>query len=69
MLSEAGEPFADLIFADPPFNIRYKNDKVKKKNYIAWTEEWMTVCKKVLKPHGSFFPQNLRQSSPFSQTE
>lgn len=53
------EPFADLIFADPPFNIGYKYDKyydkVKRKNYIAWTREWMSVCKKVLKPHGSFY--------------
>jgi len=59
VLGKAGEPFADLIFADPPFNIGYKYDKyydkVKKKNYIAWTKDWMSICKKVLKPHGSFY--------------
>jgi DNA modification methylase len=59
ILGEVGEPFADLIFADPPFNIGYKYDKyydkVKGKNYIAWTKEWMGVCKKVLKPNGSFY--------------
>ena len=59
VLSEIGEPFADLIFADPPFNIGYKYDKyydkIKSKNYIAWTKDWMTICKKVLKPHGSFY--------------
>jgi site-specific DNA-methyltransferase (adenine-specific) len=59
VLSKVREPFADLIFADPPFNIGYKYDKyydkVKKKNYIGWTKEWMTVCKKVLKPTGSFY--------------
>jgi len=59
VLSEIHEPFADLIFADPPFNIGYKYDKyydkVKKKNYIAWTKDWMAICKKVLKPHGSFY--------------
>ncbi|MBA7628868.1 DNA adenine methyltransferase YhdJ [subsurface metagenome] len=53
------KPFADLIFADPPFNIGYKydkyNDRQKRENYIAWTKDWMTVCKKVLKPHGSFY--------------
>ncbi|MBA7692171.1 hypothetical protein ES703_100729 [subsurface metagenome] len=58
VLSRA-KPFADLIFADPPFNIGYKYDKyydkVKSKNYIAWTKDWMNVCKKVLKPHGSFY--------------
>ncbi|UCG59863.1 MAG: site-specific DNA-methyltransferase [Phycisphaerales bacterium] len=59
VLGDVGEPFADLIFADPPFNIGYKYDKyydkVKKKNYVAWTKEWMSICKKVLKPHGSFY--------------
>ncbi len=59
VLSEISEPFADLIFADPPFNIGYKYDKyydkVKSKNYIAWTKNWMSICKKVLKPHGSFY--------------
>ncbi|OHB75507.1 MAG: hypothetical protein A2Z25_07285 [Planctomycetes bacterium RBG_16_55_9] len=59
VLGKVGVPFADLIFADPPFNIGYKYDKyydkVKKKNYIAWTKEWMAVCKSVLKPHGSFY--------------
>jgi len=58
VLSKA-KPFADLIFADPPFNIGYKYDKyhdrVKSKNYIAWTKDWMAVCKKVLKPDGSFY--------------
>jgi DNA modification methylase len=59
VLGKVKEPFADLIFADPPFNIGYEydkyNDKVKSKNYIAWTKDWMTVCKKVLKPAGSFY--------------
>jgi DNA modification methylase len=59
VLGKVNEPFADLIFADPPFNIGYKYDKyydkVKKKNYIAWTKEWISVCKKVLKPNGSFY--------------
>jgi site-specific DNA-methyltransferase (adenine-specific) len=59
ILGRVDEPFADLIFADPPFNIGYKYDKyydkVKSKNYIAWTREWMAACKKVLKPAGSFY--------------
>ena len=59
VLSKVRKPFADLIFADPPFNIGYEydkyNDKQKRENYIAWTKEWMGVCKKVLKPHGSFY--------------
>jgi site-specific DNA-methyltransferase (adenine-specific) len=59
VLRKAPHPFADLIFADPPFNIGYKydkyNDRQKRDKYIAWTEEWMTACKKVLKPAGSFY--------------
>jgi len=59
ILAKADRPFADLIFADPPFNIGYKydkyNDKVKSKNYIAWTEDWMRACYDVLKPAGSFY--------------
>ncbi len=59
LLGQVRKPFVDLIFADPPFNIGYKYDKyydkVKKKNYVAWTKEWMSACKKVLKPEGSFY--------------
>ncbi|MCK4752938.1 MAG: site-specific DNA-methyltransferase [Planctomycetes bacterium] len=59
VLGKVREPFAELIFADPPFNIGYKydkyQDKVKRKNYIAWTKDWMGACKKVLKPEGSFY--------------
>ena len=59
VLGKAGSAFADLIFADPPLNIGYKYDKyydkVKSKNYIGWTKEWMAACKRVLKPDGSFY--------------
>ena len=59
ILSKVRKPFADLIFADPPFNIGYKYDKYHDKkesaNYIAWTKDWMAACKKVLKPNGSFY--------------
>jgi DNA modification methylase len=59
ILNGIEEPFADLIFADPPFNIGYKydkyNDKQKKQHYIDWTRQWMTACYKVLKPTGSFY--------------
>jgi DNA modification methylase len=59
VLSKAKEPFADLIFADPPFNIGYKYDKyddrVQRGKYIAWSRRWMTACCNALKPHGSFY--------------
>jgi site-specific DNA-methyltransferase (adenine-specific) len=53
------EPIADLIFADPPFNIGYKydlyEDRRKYDEYHAWTESWMRACMRVLKPTGSFW--------------
>jgi len=53
------EPFADLIFADPPFNIGYQYDVYEDRKaydeYHAWTERWMAACKEVLKPAGSFW--------------
>ena len=59
VLGAVKKPFVDLVFADPPFNIWYKYDKyydkVKKKNYLAWSKAWMQACVDVLKPHGSFY--------------
>jgi len=59
VLPKVRKPFADLIFADPPFNIGYKydkyHDKQEKDSYVGWTEKWMTVCKRVLKPDGSLY--------------
>jgi DNA modification methylase len=59
ILDKVKEPFVDLVFADPPFNIGYTydkyHDKVEKNNYLAWTRDWMAACKNALKPHGSFY--------------
>jgi DNA modification methylase len=59
VLGAAAKPFADLIFADPPFNIGYKydkyNDKKAREKYLAWTRQWTEACVRVLKPHGSFY--------------
>jgi len=59
LLGRVKTPFADLIFADPPFNIGYQydkyHDKVHKDKYIQWTRDWMSACIKALKPHGSFY--------------
>jgi len=59
ILQKVRRPFADLIFADPPFNIGYKydkyNDKQKHEHYVEWTREWMDACYGVLKKDGSFY--------------
>jgi site-specific DNA-methyltransferase (adenine-specific) len=59
LLNSVQEPFADLVFADPPFNIGYQydhyKDKLKKDKYLHWTRDWMAACVNVLKPTGSFY--------------
>jgi site-specific DNA-methyltransferase (adenine-specific) len=50
---------ADLIFADPPFNIGYDydvyDDRRAKADYLAWTDKWLAECLRVLSPKGAFF--------------
>ncbi|MCF7956069.1 MAG: site-specific DNA-methyltransferase [Phycisphaerae bacterium] len=59
LLGSVEEPFIDLVFADPPFNIGYNYDKYKdkleSKNFVAWTRDWMEACVNALKPNGSFY--------------
>jgi site-specific DNA-methyltransferase (adenine-specific) len=59
ILRRAEEPFADLVFADPPFNIGYKYDKYHdsraSEKYLAWTRDWIGQCARVLKPQGSIY--------------
>jgi len=59
ILGGVTEPFADLVFADPPFNIGYKYDKYHDEKahekYLAWTKDWIGACVGVLRPHGSFY--------------
>ena len=55
----SGEPFVDLIFADPPFNIGYEydeyHDKVDHDEYVKWSRDWMEACRDALAEHGSFW--------------
>ena len=59
VLSGLDEPVADLIFADPPFNIGYKYDVYEDRKaydeYYDWTRQWMTACRDALKPTGTFW--------------
>jgi len=54
----------DLIFADPPFNLKKLypskiDDNLKEEQYLKWCEEWAEECVRLLKPGGSFFLWNL----------
>ncbi len=50
---------ADLIIADPPYNIGYEYDRYHDsrahKDYCDWTEQWMHACQRVLSPAGSMY--------------
>ncbi len=58
-IAESQGPVADLVFADPPFNIGFKYDVYEDTRqydeYYQWTHDWMAACKAVLKPRGSFW--------------
>jgi DNA modification methylase len=58
-LAKQREPFIDLAFADPPFNIGYLYDVYEDRKayheYYTWTEDWMGACCGALKPTGSFW--------------
>jgi DNA modification methylase len=50
---------ADLLFADPPFNIGYEydvyDDRRAREDYLAWADRWLAAANRVLKPTGAFF--------------
>lgn len=59
ILAKAKEPFVDLAFADPPFNIGFRYDVYEDTraydDYYQWTQDWMEAVCKVLKPAGTFW--------------
>lgn len=50
---------AELVFADPPFNIGYDYDVYQDdrgaENYLDWTRRWGAAVVRVLKPTGTFW--------------
>ena len=60
----------DLIFADPPYNIGKKfgdfadvwsSDTL----YVEWCYQWLALCIKKLKPHGSLYVMSSTQAMPY----
>jgi len=53
----------DLVFADPPYNLKKSYDKYDDergdKEYIDWCNAWLYGMYKTLKPGGAFFVLNL----------
>jgi len=50
---------ADLIFADPPFNIGLSfdicRDRWKREDYLSWIDQWLPQLVRILKPSGSLW--------------
>ena len=64
LLPTVQDDSVDLIFADPPFNLKKlypsgMDDNLKCEQYMAWCEQWARECVRILKPGGSFFIWNL----------
>ncbi len=64
LLANLEDNSIDLIFADPPFNLKKFylsdiNDDLGLKEYIEWTEQWLDECIRTLKPGGNLFVWNL----------
>lgn len=51
--------WADLVFADPPYNIGYKYDKYhdnrEDDDYVSFTHQWVDACIRATKKTGSLY--------------
>ena len=58
-LAEVDPSSVDLVFADPPFNIGYEydvyDDRRSRKDYLAWSKQWMSGVHRCLKDSGTFW--------------
>lgn len=57
------ENSVDLVFADPPFNLRKKYskyiDKKSEEDYINWCRTWLHELVRITKPAGAIFVHNI----------
>ncbi|MBR6862375.1 MAG: site-specific DNA-methyltransferase [Acidaminococcaceae bacterium] len=54
----------DMVFADPPFNLKKTydpgvEDSLTTSNYLNWTYQWVDECARILKPGGRIFIYNI----------
>lgn len=57
------DEYADLFFADPPYNLGYDYDKhddtMPSSRYLEWCYQWIDEACRILKPTGSLFVLNI----------
>lgn len=63
-LPSVADESIDTVFADPPFNLGKiygpkVNDALTDQEYVAWSQEWLDECIRVLRPGGSLFVYNI----------
>ena len=61
---------ADLIFADPPYNIGkkfgdFKDEWPSDYVYAEWCYKWLNECIRLLKPNGAFYVMTSTQAMPY----
>jgi len=64
MLTGLPDESADLVFADPPFNLKKSyssrmDDNLSSAAYLKWSRLWVGELVRILKPGGSLFLYNL----------
>lgn len=63
LLKTVPDASVDVVFADPPFNLKKKyksyQDSLEFKEYIIWCKNWITEMVRVTKPTGSIFLHNI----------
>lgn len=59
ILPTLGDNTAQIIIADPPYNIGKDfgndSDKQSMEEYLIWCEKWIQDCLRILKPNGTMF--------------
>lgn len=62
-LSKIPDNSIDMVFADPPFNLKKKYNSYKDTlaidTYIDWCESWLSELVRITKPTGSIFVHNI----------
>ncbi len=63
LFKEIPDNSVDMTFADPPFNLNKKyssyKDSLELKEYLDWSEKWISEMVRVTKPTGSIFVHNI----------
>lgn len=63
-MKKLNDESADLVFADPPFNLnkdygKSTRDNLPERHYLDWCYAWLQEVIRILKPGGSLFLYNL----------